>query len=503
VIGLDLFRGLRPGAHRLELRVLDRNGQTLLHLTRDVEVPRLETPPPPLAGRRRDYGQLTREEVVLLDTFPSVEILPLAAPAGGRTDLVAITTGGPIAAVAFYVDDQLAGVDETAPFGARLVLSEGSHRIRAVARDTQAHPLAEDEREVDLARRPFRVRLSRPEGASRALRARVTLPEGSQLARLECFDGREPVATLTEAPFECPLPARAVGGLRYVRATATLVDGETAEDLLFFGPRTPENVDVQLVQLLVSVFDGSGRPVGGLGAADFRIWEEGRQLDLVRLESLADLPISVAVLMDLSSSMGRLAGLAAESAQRFFERVLTETDLASLLAFNDGFHQLVPFTGDIDELRLGAEGVRALGSTRLHDGIVWALGQYAGQRNRRALVILSDGADVGSDYPLEQVVQAAVDAGVAIYPVSLVRPGERSPESLDPLAARTGGTRYVVGSIEELDRAFRLIAHELRSQYLLVYSVAEGEEDGTAPGAVDIEVLRSGLTTRNVRSYPP
>ena len=135
---------------------------------------------------------------------------------------------------------------------------------------------------------------------------------------------------------------------------------------------------MQLVEIYLSVVDRVGRPVPGLTTADFRIVDSGSERPLVGLESLANLPISVAVLMDLSSSMGRLAQLAAESAQRFFENMMIEGDLASLLAFNDDFHQLVPFTGDINELRLGASGVHALGSTRLYDGIVWALGQYSG-----------------------------------------------------------------------------------------------------------------------------
>jgi hypothetical protein len=120
------------------------------------------------------------------------------------------------------------------------------------------------------------------------------------------------------------------------------------------------------------------------------------------------------------------------------------------------------------------------------------------------MVILSDGADVGSDYPLDQVVTAAVDAGVVVYPIYITRPGERPVDRLGTLAERTGGTRYGVDSIDQLDTALQRIARELRSQYLLVYRAPQ--EDPLEPvasqdAAVDVTVLRAGLTTRNVRSY--
>ena len=118
-----------------------------------------------------------------------------------------------------------------------------------------------------------------------------------------------------------------------------------------------------------------------------------------------------------------------------------------------------PFTEDAEELRHGALGLRAQGSTRLHDSIVYALSQFAGLGNRRALIVLSDGADVDSDFPFPQVLSAAVEAGVAVYPISLLGSEEEAetPERLRTLAAESGGSAYSVRSIEELDRIYRLI----------------------------------------------
>ena len=500
VVELDLFRRLRPGRYRMELRVEDRYGLALLRTRRDLDVPRLQHQAPPPAGRIDAYERLTREEVVVLDTFPSVEVLPVTAQGTSRAEIYAITTGGPIAAVSFLLDgQQLARVTE-APYLVEVDVEDERRQVTAIALDREGRPLAEHTRWIEPADRPFGVRLAKSTAGPDRIPVMLNVPTGEHLHTLQCYDGRLPVETLDAGPYTCPIPERQVSGLRYARVVATLTTGEQAEHIRFFGPHAPDQVDVRLAELYVSVFDGSGRPVSDLTQADFRVLEEGLDRRLERVESLSDLPMSVAVLMDLSSSMGRLAHLAAESAERFFSNILIEDDLASLLAFNDDFHRLVPFTGEIRALRHGAVGVRALGSTRLNDAVVWALSQYPGQQNRRALVVLSDGADVGSDFPFEQVVTAAVEAGVAVYPISLVRRGEEPPAHLDLLAARTGGTRFVVRSIDELDEAYARIEKDLRSQYLLVYRLDEKAASyGYRP--VEVEILQPGLTTRNVHGY--
>ena len=198
--------------------------------------------------------------------------------------------------------------------------------------------------------------------------------------------------------------------------------------------------------------------------------------------------------------MGRLTELASESAQRFFESILVADDLGSLLAFNHDLHQLVPFTSDAQELRHGAYGLRGLGSTRLNDAVAWALSQFSGQENRRALVVLSDGGDVDSDFALEQVIRAAVRAGVAVFPISLVRRGETPPESIDELAKRTGGRSFTVQSVDQLDGAYRRIEEELRSQYLLVYRMPNAAW-GVKDRSVEVAVLRPGLSVRNVHGH--
>ncbi len=496
-VKLDLYRRLLPGHHRLMLRVADRNGVALLREELEIEVPELAEPAPEPAGHSEGLSRLTRSELVQLNTFPSVELLPPSLNASGRMVIRAITTGGPIAAVDFRLDGASVEIDDAPPYVLEMDPVVEAASLVAVALDPGHRSLAEDQRTLEPPDRPFDVRFDRVRDGGGRVRVVVSLPKGERIAGLECRHGRRLIHTATQPPFDCPLPAAAGPGADYLTARVVLAGGDLHEDVLFLGSRVPEQVEVQLAELYLSILDRNGRPARGLGLADLRVWEGGEERPVVRVEPVDKLPLNVAVLMDISSSMGRGLKVAADSAQDFFERVLNEGDVASLLAFNHDLHLLVPFSGDSEALRYGATGLRAWGATRLHDAMAYALFQFTGRTSRRALIVLSDGADVGSDFPLEQVSRFAVRAGVAVYPISLGRFEEEGVAGLERLAATTGGRAFRVEGPQRLPDVYRQIEAELRAQYLLVYQPA-GPIDLEMP-AVEVEVLRSGFRAREVR----
>ena len=493
-VPLPFHRRLRPGSYTLDLRAVDRRGTALLARRLEIEVPEAAEPAPPPPGRAQGYSHLTRPDVVLLTTFPGVELLPASAEGGGAMRLFAGTTGGPIDAVEFRVDGASVGVDPEPPYSA--VIASGAERrlAEAIALDPEGRPLARHQRWVEPEERAFFARFGEPVGDW--VPVTVSVPNGAALARVECLRGGRPMALLAAPPWRCPLPERFAARADYLTVRAKLADGETAEDVLFLGPGA-EQIDVRLAELYLSVFDPRGRPVTDLGPEEFRLRDRRGELRVERVESLADLPLNVSLLMDISSSMGREVRAVAESAQRFFERVLEPGDLAALGAFNHDLHHLAPFTGDAALLGHAAAGLRAGGSTRLHDAVIHALYQFGGLRNRRALVVLSDGADVGSDFPLEQVVDEAVRAGVTVYPITLGGAEEPTGGELDRLARRTGGRRFSARDTARLDGVLERIAGELRAPYLLVF-----HPGGTAPGLafrdIEVELLRPGLEVRDI-----
>jgi VWFA-related protein len=496
-VPLELYRRLRPGEYTLDLRAVDRHGLGLLALRTELRVPEAAAPAPPPAGRARGYSHLTRPDVVVLTTFPGVELLPASVHGGGRIRLHASTTGGPIDAVEFRLDGGAVAIDGDPPYSALVDGAGDRRRVEAIALDPVGRPLARHQRWLEPETRAFSARFAEPAGDH--VPVAVSLPAGASIARLDCLRGRRSTARLTAPPWRCPLPPRFAPRADYLTARVTLAGGETAEDVIFLGPGV-EKIDVRLAELYLTVVDSRNRPVDNLEAGDFRLRDASGPLVLESAESLANLPLNVALLMDVSSSMGREVRLVAASAQRFFETILRPGDLAAIEAFNHDLHPLAPFTGDTQRLRHASAGLRASGSTRLHDAVIHALFQFSGLDNRRALVVLSDGEDVGSDYPFEQVADEAVRAGVVVYPVFLGAADGPARDGLRRLARQTGGRDFSARGAAQLDGVLRQIADELRAQYLLVFRPRARASD-VAFRNLEVELLRPGLEARDIHGH--
>ncbi len=510
-VPLDFYRRLRPPArYRLSLRVADAFGVALLREVREIEVPRLTEEAVPPAGRRLGLPGLTRAEVGMLTTFPGVELRP---PRGdllvGTVEIATVTTGGPIARVDFLLDGQPAGSDGEPPYVARLELgpTPRRHTLEALARDPNGREIARDSAQLNAAPRRFAVRLVEPVlgGALERARAEVDVPAGETLERLELYWNDTLFATLHRPPFEHPLPPRPPERPRqatFVRAVATLASGASMEDLVVVGSATPfEEIDVELVQLYASVTDARGRFVTDLAASEVRVLEDGEAQELLRFEPVESLAINVALLMDVSSSMRKRVQLATASARRFFDTVLTEKDRASVLVFSHDIQVAVPFTNDAEKLRYGVGGFRGWGTTRLYDSLIYAVHSFGGLRSKRALVLLSDGADVDSDFHFKQVLEHTLRSGIAVYPIVLGEVEEATRGELEQLAAATGGARFAIRTVGELDRVYRRIEQDLRSQYLLVYRPPA--KSRRAFRRVEVDVLRAGLEARTLHGYYP
>ena len=510
-VELDVARRLRPGRYRLRLRLAGEDDLALLREDVDLEVPALSGSAP-LPGARSGLPELTREEVVRLITFPRIELLsPGDRLLGARATIEAVGTGGPFSAVEFMRDGEEIARDEEAPFRVEVELALRRHVISAAAYDLEGELAATDRIAIERRSDAFAVdlRLDAGDRARGVATATLEVPEGERLERFECWADQNRTRTLSEPPWECPLPAGAGSRVSWVRAVAVLASGGSAEDLVFLAGE-PESVDVELVELYVSVLDPRGRPVDGLAAGDFEVNDHGIGQPIVSVSGVDNLPLHLALLMDVSSSLGRNVARAASSAQDFFEDLLRVQDRASLLAFNHDVRQLAPFTADADRLRYAAIGLRAGGATRLYDSIFYSLYTFAGLAEeraaagaRRALVVLSDGADVGSDLGFEQVLEEAVRSGVSVYPIALGSVDERTRSELDRLARRTGGRSHAATAISDLDRIFGRIAAELRSQYLLVYRPRQAARGARDWSGVEVGVLREGARVRHVRGLRP
>jgi Ca-activated chloride channel homolog len=272
-------------------------------------------------------------------------------------------------------------------------------------------------------------------------------------------------------------------------------------------------VEIEVINLTVSVTDSRSRYVTDLKNDDFAVFEDGIKQDLSIFRH-EDIPISMVLVLDTSASMDEKLGQAQQAAARFV-KTLRPQDNAQVMQFNDRTTVLQEFTPEHGKLEEAIKRTEASGPTALHNALYVALKDLnklkkAGELRRRAIILLSDGEDTASLVNDEQVLELARKTEIAIYAISL-RPS-RVPERnrqqfsqavhlLTALSRETGGQVFFPNSISELDTVYDRIAEELRTQYNLGYVSSNSRRDGKWRRVVVRAPTREGLTIRHKIGY--
>jgi Ca-activated chloride channel homolog len=239
---------------------------------------------------------------------------------------------------------------------------------------------------------------------------------------------------------------------------------------------------VSLVALPVSVTDWHGRFVAGLQEADFRVFEDGHRRDIAAFREENE-PITIGLVLDCSESVRWRHRALADIATGFLEQT-KPTDDVFLVTFNQHAFLCLPANHPRgNNLRLLEEAIRGFateGETALYDAILLATEQIKqSTRQRRALIIISDGDDNASQATRQQVLAQLECNSVVVYSLGIVALGQTGsdPAFLKQLSTITGGKAYIVD-----DRAIQspVIAHrlatELREQYTIVYATSNSKE---------------------------
>ncbi len=518
---IAFFRLAEPNANQLVVRLSDDETGRRFRSVTPIATAALESRLPMGYTGPAGYQTLGREgfDFVLLGN--SVEILALdPGPKIHRLPVQAAARGPALAGIEWRLDDEPVAYSASEPYTAVLPLGRlpTPHRLEAIAVDRDGNVLARDR--IDLNSGPHRlaIRLITPQagvhyrGETSAL-ARVDVPDDQHLERVDFFVDDEQIATHSRAPYESTLELD--GDVAVVRAIATLADGRTAEDAVIVNaPDFTENIDVQWVELYVSVKDRRGRPVPDLDREVFKIRENGVAQTIQRFESIDSLPVHVLLAVDGSKSMEPRIDQARQVSAAFLSEVVNVKDRAALMSFNHFPTLFGTFSNEPSQLVNRVAQLTADGGTALYDSLVYGLFQFGGLHGKRALVVVSDGADEGSRFSADELVDYANRAGVAIYTISVGSSAVSTTISLRPsygnrryyqllrrLADDTGGLSFRVSSDEDLDQALNEIREDLRSQYLLAYAVPPGDPDAFREIAVD--VLRPGLKARSIHGYYP
>lgn len=382
----------------------------------------------------------------------------------------------------------------------------------------------DDEPVLEVAEAPVRPRLSGERGVrivspsgGRAIgpvdvEVALDLPPARRLERLEIFWNDELEATLYGPPFRHRLTVprnRAVG---YLRASARLDDGTTAEDaVLLNSSSVGERVDVRLVELYVVVSDREGRPVRGLTRNDFRLLLDGREQAIAGFDDAGASPLSLGLAFDSSASMFVKLPDVREAARTLLSGGLSSRDRALLVDFDSEPRLVTGMTGNLDRVFSGLDTLRADGSSDLFEAIVFSLQQLRNADGRKALVVYSDGIAEGEQTSYRACLREARRANVPIYLIVTNQQAARAsmPGSgigldsyaarLDRLADATGGRAFFVMPSQNLRETYGEILRELRSQYLLTYYPRTAAPEVWRK--VGVEVKKPGAKARTVSGY--
>jgi VWFA-related protein len=263
---------------------------------------------------------------------------------------------------------------------------------------------------------------------------------------------------------------------------------------------------VDLVSVTAVVRDKKGRVVRTLTAKDLVVTDAGSLRNIVDMQADDQSPASVALLVDGSGSMRM--GSATVSSQQICEMILAnlrrDKDLSALMSFDTRLLTLREFTQEFDRIRSGLGEVEAFGSTSIYDAIAGTAAVVANRtQNRRAVVVITDGADNASSYTPEEVawISSTIDVPVYVFAVGELNPqvspgtptGAEQRNALFELARATGGDYFYASSPSLVSQSTSRLLEELRHQYLIAF------EPGTSTGLRRIEI-RARNTDLKVRS---
>ena len=243
------------------------------------------------------------------------------------------------------------------------------------------------------------------------------------------------------------------------------------------------HAESRLVVVDVTVHGTGGAVVTGLDKNAFTVYEDGKPQPIAVFMG-DNVPVSVGIVIDNSGSM-RDRRAKVEAAALAFARSSNPRDEMFVVNFADKARVDVPITGDVSALEAGISRADAIGGTALRDAVDLAetyLAQHA-TRDRKVLVVITDGNDNASTVSADHVRKQAERNDIAIYAIGLPHEHQATAaharRELDDLTESTGGVARHVATIDEADETAVELAHEIRQQYTVAYTPLNPAHDGS------------------------
>jgi Ca-activated chloride channel family protein len=268
--------------------------------------------------------------------------------------------------------------------------------------------------------------------------------------------------------------------------------------------RATFRTSVALVPISAVVRDSRNRIVRDLSKKDFHVLENSQPRRILEFKADDEAPVSLAVLLDTSGSMrGRNWSRGKAVVDELLKWVNRPSDELALFTFDKALRQETAFTNDAESIRRALQDVDAWGLTSLYDAVAETAKRLADRRGqRRAVIVITDGADTSSTLSAPEVSSLASSIDVPVYAIAVepaIAPREHArsrEDALADLAYWTGGdVSHVAAS--DAPRTIALLMAELRQQYFLAI-----EADPTSGWhRIDVTTRRRGLTVRARGGY--
>jgi len=290
-------------------------------------------------------------------------------------------------------------------------------------------------------------------------------------------DGRQACA-LVKLPFECDWDAGATIAEHQVRAVATLKGGgRIVHTVRTKSVGYAERVDVDVVQVTVTVSDGRGKFVPNIPKTAFHVLEDGRPQTVTHFAS-EDVPLEIVAAIDISGSMGPAMPKLKTAVKEFLGDVPPQ-DQVTLLGFNDNIFTVTRKQTDPSERIRAVDRLASWGSTALYDVLLRGIEILGRQTGRKALIVFTDGEDQGSHATINDVERKLQSSDVTLYMIGQGRgvTMESLKRIMERLSTPTGGRALFTENIEELHTSFADLLDELSNQYLLGYQSTNTKRD--------------------------
>jgi VWFA-related protein len=275
--------------------------------------------------------------------------------------------------------------------------------------------------------------------------------------------------------------------------------------------------DTRLVVVHASVLDSKGKLVTTLPESAFKVLENNVE-QTIKIFRREDIPVSMGIIIDNSGSMrDKRAKVAAASLD--LVKASNPQDEVFIVNFNDDAYLDQPFTNDVKKLETALERIDSKGGTAMRDAISMSIDYLKdkGKKDKKVLIVVTDGNDNTSNIGLEELVRKAQQSDVLIYSIGILseeepREARKAKRALHDLGIASGGLDYYPKDLAEVDKITPEVAHEIRNQYTLGYTPTNTAMDGSfrkitvninAPGRLQVRTRNGYYASNSALPAPP